>query len=122
MAIREKRTTKKPYLQWSKKQSGVVTAFFMLYFVFIALCVVYQPKASDALVSLAMAVAGVMGANLAAYGGTSSFEKYIAGKYGDFMQYKKGNLDKTLDGVVDDEDDETESTSGKNSEEDKENG
>lgn len=81
---------KKPYLQWSKKQSGVVTAFFMAYFIFIALCVVYRPAASDALVQLAMAVAGVMGANLAAYGGTSSFEKYIAGKYGNFMQYKYG--------------------------------
>lgn len=85
----------KPYLQWSKKQSGVVTGFFMIYFIFVALCVVYRPDASDALVQLAMAVAGVMGANLAMYGGTSSFEKFIAGKYGDFMQYKygKGNED-----------------------------
>ena len=107
-----RRNTKKPYLQWSKKQSGVVTAFFMLYFVFIAICVCYQPSASDALVSLAMAVAGVMGANLAAYGGTSSFEKYIAGKYGDFMQYKRGDLDKTLDGVVDEEDSTEEKNDG----------
>ena len=93
MATRKKQE-KKPYLQWSKKQSGVVTAFFMVYFVFIALCVVYSPTAADALVSLAMAVAGVMGANLAAYGGSSSFEKYIAGKYGDFMKYKSGDSDK----------------------------
>ena len=104
MAIRKKKAQKKPYLQWSKKQSGAVTAFFMVYFVFVALCIVYEPKAADALVSLAMAVAGVMGANLAAYGGTSSFEKYIAGKYGDFMRYKSGS------DSDDDEDEETEVT------------
>ena len=91
MATR-KAKEKKPYLQWSKKQSGVVTGFFIFYFIFIAICICYQPKAADALVRLSMAVAGVMGANLAMYGGTSSFEKYIAGKYGDFMQYKKGEF------------------------------
>lgn len=115
MATKKKQT--KPYLQWSKKQSGVVTAFFMLYFVFIAICVVYQPKAADALVSLAMAVAGVMGANLAAYGGTSSFEKYIAGKYGDFMQYKRGDLEKTLDGIADEDDNQDELTNDDSTEE-----
>lgn len=102
MATKDKKE-KKPYLQWSKKLSGVVTAFWMIYFIFIALCIVYQPKASDALVSLAMAVAGVMGANLAAYTGSSGLEKYIAGKYGDFMQYKRGVSDDTENNDENDE-------------------
>ena len=102
----------KPYLQWSKKQSAAVTAFFMFFFVFCAVCVVYRPSAAASIVDLALPVAGVMGANLAMYGGTSSFEKYIAGKYGDFMKYRAGVNVPEDDDEKDGESEASEETNG----------
>ena len=77
----------RPYLQWSKKQSGVVVGFFIFYFIFIAGCVIYRPEAAEWLVKLAMYVMMVMIFNLGFYSGNSVLEKI------------KGN--KLLDGMMD---------------------
>ena len=80
MAGRTKKTQKKPYLQWSKKQSGVVIGFFIVYYIFLALCIVYSPDSAEWLVKLGMYVAFVMIANLGFYNGNSVLEKINGNK------------------------------------------
>ena len=80
MAGRAKKTQKKPYLQWSKKQSGVVIGFFIVYYIFLALCIVHSPDSAEWLVKLGMYVAFVMIANLGFYNGNSVLEKINGNK------------------------------------------
>lgn len=80
MAGRAKKTQNKPYLQWSKKQSGVVIGFFIVYYIFLALCIVYSPDSAEWLVKLGMYVAFVMIANLGFYNGNSVLEKINGNK------------------------------------------
>lgn len=84
-----KRNKSKPYLQWSKKQSGVVVGFFIAYFVFIALCVIYRPEAAQWLVKLASYVMIVMVCNLGFYNGNSVLEKIKGNKLLDMVIQEK---------------------------------
>lgn len=70
----------KPYLQWSKRQSGVVIAYFIIYYIFVAICIVNKPEAAEWLVRLAMYVMIVMVANLGFYNGNSVLEKINGNK------------------------------------------
>lgn len=96
-----KKKRDKPYLQWSKRQSGVVIAFYIVYYLFLAGCIVYEPESAEWLVRLAMYVMIVMVANLGFYNGNSVLEKINGNKLLDGLAKGGGGDDSD-----DDDDDE----------------
>lgn len=110
----QKQKEQKQYLQWSKKQSGVIIAYFILFYVFDALCIIYKPEAKDGLIRLALYVMIVMVANLGFYNGNSVLEKINGNK---LISKATGGIVKEDKDDKDEQDEQDEKESGDEEEE-----